>query len=82
MSVYLLYGEVDDELPRPVNALGPVKADTAEAAPLRTALARREEDGMRVFTWTTSTPALHAQYRLEWRFGARPDLNTTLGESR
>lgn len=48
---------------------------TAEAAPLRTAPARREENGMRVFTWPTSTPALHAQYRLEWRFEARPELN-------
>lgn len=55
---------------------------TAEAAPLRTAPARTEENGMRVFTWTTSTPALHARYRLEWRFRARPELNTTPGESR
>ncbi len=30
---------------------------TAEAAPLRTAPIRREEDGMRVFCWITSTPA-------------------------
>ncbi|MFD8481835.1 multiprotein-bridging factor 1 family protein [Kitasatospora sp. NPDC059673] len=55
---------------------------TAEAAPLRTAPIRREEGGMRVFSWSTSTPALHARYRLEWRFRARPERHTTQGEFR
>ncbi|MFF0131029.1 hypothetical protein ACFYTG_35830 [Streptomyces mirabilis] len=55
---------------------------TAEASPLRTAPARRDEDGRRLFTWTTSTPALHARYRLEWRFRARPELGSNDGESR
>lgn len=40
---------------------------TAEAVPLRTAPVQREENGMRVFSWSASAPALHARYRLEWR---------------
>ncbi|MGF1426859.1 helix-turn-helix domain-containing protein [Kitasatospora sp. LaBMicrA B282] len=55
---------------------------TAEAAPLRTAPIRRDEDGKRVFSWSTSTPALHARYRLEWRFRARPERDTSQGEFR
>ncbi|MFJ6139324.1 hypothetical protein [Kitasatospora sp. NPDC092286] len=55
---------------------------TAEAAPLRTAPIRREEGGMRVFSWSTSTPDLHARYRLEWRFRARPERDTIQGEFR
>ncbi|MFB7745636.1 helix-turn-helix domain-containing protein [Streptomyces sp. NPDC056132] len=46
---------------------------TAEASPLRTPPVRTEGDGVRHFTWITSTPALHARYRLEWRFRARPE---------
>ncbi|MGH3766584.1 MAG: helix-turn-helix domain-containing protein [Pseudonocardiaceae bacterium] len=41
---------------------------TAEANPLRTAPKRRQEDGMRIFTWSTDDPPLHARFRLEWRF--------------
>ncbi|MFF3159580.1 multiprotein-bridging factor 1 family protein [Streptomyces sp. NPDC057910] len=55
---------------------------TAEAAPLATAPVRTEEAGMRVFTWTTTTPALHARYRLEWRLRARPHPDTNQGEPR
>ncbi|MFE2106563.1 multiprotein-bridging factor 1 family protein [Kitasatospora sp. NPDC059463] len=55
---------------------------TAEAAPLRTAPIRREEGDIRVFSWSTSTPDLHARYRLEWRFRARPERDTTQGEFR
>lgn len=55
---------------------------TAEAAPLRTAPVQREENGMRVFSWSTTTPALHARYRLEWRFRARPERETDQGEFR
>ncbi|MFJ3932547.1 multiprotein-bridging factor 1 family protein [Streptomyces sp. NPDC090029] len=55
---------------------------TAEAAPLRTAPVQREENGMRVFSWSTSTPALHARYRLEWRFRARPEREANQGEFR
>ncbi|MFC5718692.1 hypothetical protein ACFP1Z_00670 [Streptomyces gamaensis] len=50
---------------------------TAEASPLRTAPVRRDETGTRVFSWTTSTRALHARYRLEWRFRARPEPKAT-----
>ncbi|MFD8064192.1 multiprotein-bridging factor 1 family protein [Streptomyces cyaneofuscatus] len=55
---------------------------TAEAAPLRTAPVQREENGLRIFSWSTSTPALHARYRLEWRFRARPERKADEGEFR
>nr|BFD88503.1 hypothetical protein StreXyl84_79040 [Streptomyces sp. Xyl84] len=55
---------------------------TAEAAPLRTAPVRTEEAGMRVFTWTTTSPALHARYRLEWRLRARSEQDTNQEEFR
>ncbi|MEU6381653.1 helix-turn-helix transcriptional regulator [Streptomyces sp. NPDC046909] len=53
---------------------------TAEASPLPSAPTRREEDGNRVFTWSTTRPALHARYRLEWRFRARPEPDVNQGE--
>ncbi|OII66387.1 MULTISPECIES: helix-turn-helix transcriptional regulator [unclassified Streptomyces] len=55
---------------------------TAEAAPLRTAPVQREADGKRIFSWSTSTPALHARYRLEWRFRARSEREMHQGEFR
>ncbi|GAB7105288.1 hypothetical protein JCM4814A_36020 [Streptomyces phaeofaciens JCM 4814] len=55
---------------------------TAEAAPLRTAPVQHEENGKRIFSWSTSTPAPHARYRLEWRFRARPERNMNQGEFR
>jgi transcriptional regulator with XRE-family HTH domain len=51
---------------------------TAFAAPFRTAIGRRravdDDDGREqaVFTWAIDRPALHARYRLEWRFRGRP----------
>ncbi|MGW4505822.1 helix-turn-helix domain-containing protein [Streptomyces sp. NPDC004436] len=53
---------------------------TAEASPLRTAPARREENGVRIFRWETATPDLHARYRLEWRLRARPENPNTTRE--
>ncbi|MFE7301918.1 multiprotein-bridging factor 1 family protein [Streptomyces sp. NPDC057579] len=38
--------------------------------------------GLRQFTWITTTPALHARYRLEWRFRAQPEPDTDQGEFR
>ncbi|MYR04547.1 helix-turn-helix domain-containing protein [Streptomyces sp. SID6137] len=55
---------------------------TAEAVPLRTAPIQREENGMRVFSWSTATPALHARYRLEWRFRGRTERDMIKGEFR
>ncbi len=46
---------------------------TASAAPLRTAIGRREDRPgaeFTVFEWATDYPPLHARYRLEWRFRA------------
>ncbi|WPO70228.1 peptide deformylase [Streptomyces sp. KN37] len=50
---------------------------TAEAMPFRTAIRRTEEHGRRVFSWSTEDPPLHARYRLEWKFRARPDIEET-----
>ncbi|MEU5792372.1 helix-turn-helix transcriptional regulator [Streptomyces sp. NPDC047813] len=55
---------------------------TAEAAPLRTAPVQRQEGGVRVFAWSTSAPALHARYRLEWRFRSGPENEADNGEFR
>jgi transcriptional regulator with XRE-family HTH domain len=42
---------------------------SAEAIPLRTPIAQElTADGRALFTWETDTAALHARYRLEWRF--------------
>ncbi|SCK11764.1 Predicted transcriptional regulator [Streptomyces sp. AmelKG-E11A] len=53
---------------------------TAEASPLRTPAVRRDDGEQRAFTWITTTPDLHARYRLEWRFRARPEHETNQGE--
>ncbi|WSB58626.1 helix-turn-helix transcriptional regulator (plasmid) [Streptomyces cellulosae] len=53
---------------------------TSESSPLPSAPGRREEDGMPVFTWSTARPALHARYRLEWRFRARPEQDVNQQE--
>lgn len=50
---------------------------TAEGQPLRTAIRRTEDDGRRVYSWSTEDPPLHARYRLEWKFRARPDTEET-----
>ncbi|CUW31746.1 peptide deformylase [Streptomyces reticuli] len=51
---------------------------TAEALPFRTAIRRTDEDGRRIYSWTTDDPPLHARYRLEWKFRARPDQEENL----
>jgi hypothetical protein len=53
---------------------------TAEASPLRTPPVRSDEGAARVFTWSTAAPALHARYRLEWRFRARPEPHSDDGK--
>ncbi|MFE0273476.1 hypothetical protein ACFWZY_15320 [Streptomyces sp. NPDC058992] len=55
---------------------------TAEASPLRTPPVRSDDGELRQFTWITTTPALHARYRLEWRFRARTERDTDQGEFR
>ncbi|MFF8867928.1 multiprotein-bridging factor 1 family protein [Streptomyces sp. NPDC015139] len=55
---------------------------TAEASPLRTPPVRSDDGELRQFTWITTTPALHARYRLEWRFRARPEHNAEQGDFR
>ncbi|GHJ35134.1 helix-turn-helix transcriptional regulator [Streptomyces sp. TS71-3] len=55
---------------------------TAEQVPLRTAPHRHDDGATRVFVWSTSTPALHARYRLEWRFRARPEPEMNQGALR
>jgi len=46
---------------------------TAAALPLRTAIRRSAGGDRSVYSWSTSEPPLHARYRLEWKFRARPD---------
>lgn len=46
---------------------------TAASLPFRTAIRQTQEDGRSVFAWSTEDPPLHARYRLEWKFRARPD---------
>jgi peptide deformylase len=46
---------------------------TAEAYPFRTAIELEERDGLRVYSWSTDNPPLHARYRLEWNFRGRHD---------
>lgn len=50
---------------------------TTKATPLRTAPRSLDEGETRIFSWSTSVPALHARYRLEWKFraGPEPDVN-------
>ncbi|MFF3359514.1 peptide deformylase [Streptomyces sp. NPDC002917] len=48
---------------------------TAEAMPFRTAIRRTEDEGRRAFSWSTEDPPLHARYRLEWKFRARPETD-------
>lgn len=55
---------------------------TAEASPLRTPPVRSDDGELRQFRWITTTPALHARYRLEWRFRARPERDTDQEEFR
>ncbi|MEU6680976.1 helix-turn-helix transcriptional regulator [Streptomyces sp. NPDC046925] len=76
--------EVQLAFPRALDPVvwGTETSMTAQAAPLRTAPVRTEDTRLRIFTWATAAPALHARYRLAWRFRARTELNTTHGESR
>jgi transcriptional regulator with XRE-family HTH domain len=43
-------------------------SQSADEMPLRTPIVRHDTDGRARFEWTTDTPLLNAQYRLEWRF--------------
>lgn len=51
---------------------------TAAALPFRTAIRQTQENGRSVFAWSTEDPPLHARYRLEWKFRARPDQEENL----
>ncbi|MEU6233525.1 peptide deformylase [Kitasatospora sp. NPDC047058] len=46
---------------------------TAAAFPFRTAIRQDSDGDRRVYSWTTDDPPLHARFRLEWKFRARPD---------
>ncbi|MGW6917704.1 peptide deformylase [Kitasatospora sp. NPDC054939] len=46
---------------------------TAAAFPFRTAIRQDASGDRQVYSWTTDDPPLHARYRLEWKFRARPD---------
>ncbi|MER6713272.1 peptide deformylase [Streptomyces sp. NPDC006386] len=46
---------------------------TAAAFPFRTAIHQDTDGDRRIFSWSTEDPPLHARYRLEWKFRARPN---------
>ncbi|GHH62327.1 hypothetical protein GCM10018781_10350 [Kitasatospora indigofera] len=50
---------------------------TAAAFPFRTAIHKAPTEDRQVFSWTTDDPPLHARYRLEWKFRARPNPEET-----
>lgn len=50
---------------------------TAEASPFRTPLVREAHDGRVTFTWSTDDPPLHARYRVEWKFKAPAEGETS-----
>lgn len=49
---------------------------TASAFPFRTAIQQHTDGNRRIYAWSTDDPPLHARYRLEWKFRARPDEKT------
>jgi peptide deformylase len=53
---------------------------TAEAFPFRSAVRQHTQDDRRIYAWSTDDPPLHARYRLEWKFRARPERDRA-GES-
>ncbi|MFF0277481.1 peptide deformylase [Streptomyces sp. NPDC004330] len=45
---------------------------TATGNPFRNPVRSATEGGRRVFSWSTDEPPLHARFRLEWKFRAKP----------
>jgi peptide deformylase len=54
---------------------------TAEAMPFRTAISRTDENGRRIYSWSTDDPPLHARYRLEWKFRNHQEEHLPVTES-
>ena len=54
---------------------------TAAAVALPTAVMKSEGEGRSIFAWSTEDPPLHARYRMEWSFRARPDEEMTVEET-
>jgi peptide deformylase len=52
---------------------------TASAFPFRTAIQQSHSGNRKIYSWSTDDPPLHARYRLEWKFRARPDQNEKTG---
>lgn len=50
---------------------------SAEEGPLRTPVARREEDDRIIFDWAVDQPPLNGRYRMQWRFRAQPEGDLT-----
>lgn len=50
---------------------------TAAALPFRTAIRQTDENGRRIFAWSTEDPPLHARFRLEWKFRNGPRSEET-----
>ncbi|MFJ8208136.1 peptide deformylase [Streptomyces sp. NPDC096033] len=51
---------------------------TAEAFPFRNPIRSATEGGRVLYSWSTDEPPLHARFRLEWKFRAKPIKETNL----
>lgn len=51
---------------------------TAEAFPFRNPIRSTTENGRILYSWSTDEPPLHARFRLEWKFRAKPIKETNL----
>ncbi|MFF4644941.1 peptide deformylase [Streptomyces sp. NPDC001389] len=51
---------------------------TAEAFPFRNPIRSATENGRVLYSWSTDEPPLHARFRLEWKFRAKPIKETNL----
>ncbi len=54
---------------------------TAEASPFPTSISRQENDDQVVFSWSADDPPLHARYRVEWKFRAPDEGETSTMET-
>ena len=50
---------------------------TVDASPFPTPIARQSKEDQVVFTWSTDDPPLNSRYRMEWKFMAPEDDETT-----
>jgi peptide deformylase len=69
----LLSVELDFPIDLDAAVWGTETTMTAATLPLRTAIQCSRHAERATWSWSTADPPLHARYRLEWNFRARPD---------